>query len=284
MTIRTWAATVSAQGLDVSNYSGSFDWAGAVATVPGLAFGVFRLTEGLGGAGMNSPDPTAGWNHAQIAQHGLRRGAYHFLHPGLDGAAQARYFVQEYGKLGLTGQDMLWLDNETAGASPQAVAACAQAFMRELDALCPHNPRGVYTYIEFAKQGNCQGLGGWPLWLSYPALSAPAPPPPWVNWKFWQWGFRNGFDADAFNGSAQALDAWIASYAPPVAKGPFRHVADGTYSLAQIARARNTTVAHLVEVTAAAVQPADLAAIAASLAGAQDQPLPAGFVWYSTNP
>jgi lysozyme len=205
---------VSAQGLDVSNFSGRFDWSNAVNTVPGLVFGVFRLTQSLGQAGMNSPDPTAAWNHQQIAEHGLHRGGYHFLDPAKGGAAQAQYFVDEYSKLGLTGEDMLWLDNETTGASPHVVSACAQSFMAELDHLCPHNPRGVYTYISFAKDGNCAGLGEYPLWLAFPAAAAPVPPPPWVKWQFWQFGFRNGFDADAFNGSAQALDDWIASFAP----------------------------------------------------------------------
>jgi hypothetical protein len=70
----------------------------------------------------------------------------------------------------------------------------------------------------------------------------------------------------------------------PAPHGPYRHVADGTLSLAQIARQRNTTVQHLVEVTAGALKPADLAAIAAVLDGAMNTPLPKGFVFYTTNP
>lgn len=214
----TPAAVTSAQGLDVSNFQGKFNWQNAARTIPGLSFGVFRLTQGLGG-GHNSPDPDAPWNHAQIAAHGLHRGAYHFLDPGTSGAAQAESFVTQYSRLGLTAQDMLWLDNETPGATPAATAACAQAFMAELGRLAPHNPQGVYTFIDFARQGHCAGLGGYPLWLAFPSSAAPAAPPPWTRWTFWQWGQRST-DADAFNGTAAALDQWITSHQPRGATAP----------------------------------------------------------------
>jgi len=170
---------------------------------------------------------------------------------------------------------MFWLDSETAGTSPADVAACAVAFMTELDRLVPRNPRGVYTFISFAEAGNCAGLSGYPLWLAYPAADAPASPPPWHRWTFWQWGTRDGTDADAFNGTAAQLDDWIASWQP--AAGPYRHAAPGGRSLAQIAAARDTTPAHLVQVTAAALTAADIAVLAAL-------PLPAGTPYYTSNP
>ena len=87
-------------------------------------------------------------------------------------------------------------------------------FMAELKVLAPHNPRGVYTYIDFAREGNCAGLEFEPLWLAYPAALAPVAPPPWTRWTFWQWGTRDGTDADAFNGTEAQLSAWIGSFAP----------------------------------------------------------------------
>jgi lysozyme len=210
----------SAQGLDVSNFQGRFSWAGTT----GLSFGIYRMTQGLG-AGVNSPDPDAQWNHDQIRAKGLHHGAYHFLDPALPGAAQARYFVARHQAIGLGAADMLWLDSETAGSSPAATAACAQAFMTELQALCPRNPKGVYTFISFATSGHCAGLGRWPLWLAFPAAAAPQPPPPWARWAFWQWGLRNGVDADAFNGTAAQLSAWIASFAAPPPPAPWKPVA-----------------------------------------------------------
>lgn len=203
-----------ARGIDVSNYSGQFDWAG----VSGLSFGICRASQGLGAAGTNSPDPTLSWNWPRIKEKGLARGAYHFLDPGLDGAAQARYFVDTAGAVGLETTDMLWLDNETAGASPAAVAACARDFMAELVSLRPHNPRGVYSYWDFITSGNCAGLGGYPLWLAIYQTAAPGAPAPWSSWKFWQYGTADDYDEDVFNGSAADLSAWISSFQPKVVK------------------------------------------------------------------
>ena len=267
--------TASAQGVDVADFQGAYDWAAAKKAIPDLAFGVYRLTQGLGASGTASPDPDAAWNHAQIAAQGLHRGAYHFLDAHLSGEAQAQYFVTEHARLGTVAADMLWLDNEMAGASPAETAACAVAFMAELGKLVPHNPRGVYTFIDFAREGNCAGLEGDPLWLAYPNATAPATPPPWHRWTFWQWGQRNGADTDAFNGTASQLDDWIASFQPRT--GPFRHVAPGNRSLGQIAAARGTTPGHLVQVTTGALTPTDVA----DIAGLH---LPAGFPYYTTNP
>lgn len=221
----------SAQGVDVSNFQGKYDWAAAKKRMPGLQFGLYRMTEALG-KDVNSPDPDARHNHDGVKALGIHHGAYHVLHPGFDGAAQARYFIDQHEKIGLSVTDMLWLDDEIQGSSPGHVAETGQAFMAELHKLAPHNPIGVYSYISFIKAGNCAGLGHWPLWLAYPSSRAPVPPMTWARWTFWQWGLRNGVDADAFNGTAGELDAWVASFAPR--KGPTRHIATGLESLADI--------------------------------------------------
>lgn len=197
-----------ARGVDVSNYAGNYNW----SATSGLSFGICRATEGLGGAGMNSPDPFLAWNWPRIKQRGLARGAYHFLHPGLDGAAQARYFVKVISGYGLQNTDMLWLDNETAGASPAQVAACARDFMATLSALRPHNPRGVYSFQDFILAGNCAGLAQYPLWLAVFQSATPGAPAPWHKWLMWQSGSGSGFDNDVFNGSAADLSRWIKSY------------------------------------------------------------------------
>src|SRR5580700_3190443 len=167
-----------AQGIDVSNYAGEFNWAGT----SGLSFGICRATQGLGASGTNSPDPYLSWNWPRIKAKGLARGAYHFLDPGLDGAAQASYFVESVSAVGLQTTDMLWLDNETAGSSPSAVAACARAFMARLVALRPHNPCGVYSYWSFITSGNCAGLSRYPLWLAIYQTATPGAPAPLSAW------------------------------------------------------------------------------------------------------
>ena len=200
----------NALGIDVSNFSGDFNWAGT----SGLSFGICRATQGLGAAGTNSPDPFLTWNWPRIKAKGLARGAYHFLDPALDGAAQASYFVTKVSAVGLETTDMLWLDNETAGASPAAVAACARAFMERLTRLRPHNPCGVYSFFDFIVEGNCAGLGSYPLWLAIFQSATPAAPAPWKSWTFWQSGSVSSHDNDVFNGTPAELTTWIGSFQP----------------------------------------------------------------------
>ena len=201
-----------AQGIDVSNYAGQFDWAGA----SGLSFGICRATQALGAAGTNSPDPFLSWNWPRIKDRGLARGAYHFLDPYLNGAEQATYFVETVASVGLETTDMLWLDNETAGPSPTAVAACARDFMAKLTSLRPDNPCGVYSFRDFITSGNCEGLGSYPLWLAIYQTATPGTPAPWSSWTFWQSGEASNHDDDVFNGSAADLSAWISSFQPKV--------------------------------------------------------------------
>jgi lysozyme len=278
----------SAQGLDVSNYQGKFDWSGTT----GLSFGVYRMTQGLG-VNANSPDPDAPWNNAQLSAKGLVRGAYHFFDPNLSGEAQAEYFVTQHSLIGLNDSDMLWLDHETAGASPTETSAAALAFMTELDKLRPNNPRGVYTFISFATGGNCAGLEKWPLWVAYPSSSAPATPAPWSAWQFWQYGLRNGVDTDAFNGTAAQLKAWVASYAPatpptatppaaaPKPPAPQPYNAPGNTSIATLAKQHGETVPELLWLTAQnRPQGFGLGETAYIAAGNWDALMPAGMtVW-----
>jgi len=203
--------TAHATGIDVSNYAGDYDW----AATSGLSFGICRTTQGLGQSGTNSPDPYLTWNWPRIKTKGLARGAYHFLDPYQSGADQAEYFVTTLTAQGLLTTDMLWLDNETAGASPAAVAACAVDFMTKLTALRPHNPCGVYSFWDFITSGNCAGLGKYPLWLAIFQSAAPAgAPSPWSAWHLWQSGGSSNHDNDTYNGTAAQLQQWIDSYQP----------------------------------------------------------------------
>jgi len=199
-----------ARGIDVSNFAGDFDW----SSTSGLSFGICRASQGLGGSGTNSPDPYLAWNWPRITGKGLARGAYHFLDPDLSGADQASYFVETVSAVGLKTTDMLWLDNETAGASPADVAACARDFMTKLVSLRPNNPHGVYSFYDFITSGNCAGLGSYPLWLAIYQSATPGAPAPWSAWKFWQSGETSNQDDDVFNGTGAELSQWISSFQP----------------------------------------------------------------------
>jgi lysozyme len=279
ITTAEFGGVQSAQLIDVANFQGKFDWAGAVRQVPGLAGGIAKLTEGL-----TFTDADAAHNWAGIKGQNLVRGGYHFGHPGEDATAQAQRFVAEAGKLGLTGSDLLALDLEVSdGRSPQQVASWAQTFMHVLETERPHNPLLVYTMVSFATGGESAGLGKYPLWLARPGNVAPVAPPPWAKWTFWQWGTRNGDDADAFNGTTAQLHAWVEGFAPvtpaptPQGKGPYRHATTQPMTLAELAASRNTTITHLVEVSGDNYTDGDWAHLS-------KLDLPVGTRYYTSNP
>jgi GH25 family lysozyme M1 (1,4-beta-N-acetylmuramidase) len=214
ITTAQFGGVASAQLIDVANYQGAYDWAAAKRNLPGLAGGIFKVTEGL-----TFIDQFAQHNHDGIAAVGLAaRGMYHFLRPGVGtGRAQAQFFAAKLRSLGLSARDMLWCDNEDATGGPAHVSAFAGEFMNELHSQFPRNPKGVYSNVSFDQGGYDAGLGRWPWWAAHPG-SAPAAPPVWARWTFWQWGIRRGVDADAFNGTIDQLTTWLSSFAAPVPK------------------------------------------------------------------
>jgi GH25 family lysozyme M1 (1,4-beta-N-acetylmuramidase) len=238
-----FAGIASAQLIDVSNFQGAYDWVAAQRQVPGLAGGICKLTEGTG-----FTDADAAHNWAALAQAGLVRGGYHFAHPGEDVTTQLDHFLGEAGQLGLRTTDLLALDLEvTDSRSPAQVAGWAQAFMAALTHARPHNPVLVYTMTSFATGGESAGLGKYPLWLARPGGgAAPVAPPPWAKWTFWQWGTRSGVDADAFNGTAADLAAWVDSFQPVPSPPPVASdkvwTADGHTSVRQFAHRNGVSV------------------------------------------
>ena len=89
--------------------------------------------------------------------------------------------------------------------------------------------------------------------------------------------YRNAGTYDVSVFSRAWLDATSGSQPAHPPAGPHRHTAPGGRSLAQIAAGRNTTPAHILQVTAGALTPADITTTASLH-------LPAGWVYYTTNP
>src|SRR5258708_39201311 len=99
---------MSAQGEDRSDYQ-------PVTPAGPLDFIFYKATEGL-----TWESKTYAANVAQARSEGKPLGSYHFLHPGLNGAAQARFFldfIRRHG--GLHDGDQLVSDCELmAGVAP----------------------------------------------------------------------------------------------------------------------------------------------------------------------
>ena len=167
----------------------------------GQQFVILKATEGT----TYIDSHFAGW-WSELA--GKLRGAYHFARPSNDPATEATHFLAEIeGRL--KPGDLVVLDFETAdGMSPAHCAAWAKTWLQHVHAGTGRVPI-VYTFLNFAEEGYCAGLGGFPLWVADPSSSRGKPrvPAPWTSWVLHQYSTAGGIDRDVFNGSAADFQA-----------------------------------------------------------------------------
>lgn len=199
------------QGIDVSHYEGTIDWAAVHAA--GIDFAFMKATENI-----DFVDPQFATNWQAAGAAGVIRGAYHFFRPEVDPVAQADYFVahagvQAAGDLPLT-LDLEVTDTDTAAAAAQS----ALQFLARVAATTGRTPI-VYTSASFMDStlGSPAGFGGDTLWVANWQVSCPSMPSAWSQWRFWQKadngtvggisGMAN-VDLDVFNGSLAELQTF----------------------------------------------------------------------------
>jgi lysozyme len=191
------------KGIDVSSYEGTVDW--NAWKRKGLAFAVAKATEGR-----TIRDSKFARNWSELRRIGLVRGAYHFAHPGNDANAEADFFLSTVRARGLEAGDLLVLDLErTDGKSAAHVSSWARTWCSRVAKAIGCDPI-LYTFLSFAQEGNCAGLGGHPLWIADPSRTAGRPrvPAPWKHWLLHQYDV-DPIDADVANVStAAALRAY----------------------------------------------------------------------------
>lgn len=183
------------RGTDISAYQSS---------IPAGDFCVLKATEGLG---YDDPPFASRWK--ALGQRGTLRGAYHFSHPKNDPVAEANHFLRIVRAAGLKPGDMLVLDHEVSdGTSPAHCAAWARTWCQYVTDSVGYRPV-VYTFLSFAQEGRCEGLGTYPLWIADPsrAPAHPRVPAPWKSWVMHQYAETGGIDRDVFNGDRAG---WLA--------------------------------------------------------------------------
>lgn len=244
-------------GIDISHHQGLFGWEAWIAK-HSLGFAFVKASEGL-----HTGDAQFARNWRKLRELGITRGAYHFPHPDQNPTAEADHFLAAVHAVEAArpGVDLLCLDHENAatGASPAHAAAWARTWLARVEDQTGIRPV-LYTYLDYAHHGFCDGLGDWPLWIADPSSTkAPRVPKPWTSWVMWQTGER-GVDFDQFHGTPAQLTAFAAStnlrahHAP--AKTPTRTAPPRTpahppaparkpvVSLAVVRRAANTHGRH----------------------------------------
>jgi lysozyme len=197
-------------GVDVSSFQGApATWSKEAGAIQWAAVKITELipptTAGGSVIRYLNPDAAADW--AYLKAHGLVRVAYMFGHPSVDPTASVDWFISQLTPLGIEDGDAVALDHEVAdSADPAAASAWAVSVQQQLHARLGRTPL-LYTFPNFAGEGNCAGLGGYPLWISDPSSPAghPRVPAPWSTWALHQYETTGSIDRD------------VSSYATPAA-------------------------------------------------------------------
>jgi hypothetical protein len=203
-------------GVDVASFQGSpGSWTSAAGDI---VWAGVKLTElQPNGTKYVNPDAKADMDWLHTNHKG--RVAYLFGHPSVDATETVDFFLTEFNHIGLYDTDAAALDLETTdGKSAQEVAAWAANVLSQLHKRLDRPPL-VYTFIDFAKQGNCAGLGGYPLWIADPSSPQghPVVPGPWKTWAIHQYGTTANIDRDVADYASQSamVDALGKKTPPP---------------------------------------------------------------------
>jgi lysozyme len=193
-------------GIDVSAYQGTFDW----EAHKGIGFAGLRATSWSSATAFEA-DAQLVRNAAQtwdVFDGRIPRLYYHETRVQTGPAAQANCFVAVVGAHLCRGDVLVAAMEDTGGARPADVAAWHREFMRALLAATDKAHRAiVYCNPSWAEAGNCEGLGGYGLWLASYGVAEPVVPEPWKHWLFWQRS-GTGLDEDVWNGTAAGLAEW----------------------------------------------------------------------------
>ena len=191
-------------GIDVSHFQGEIDW--ALVRDQGVSFAFINATEGL-----NHCDTMFYKNWKRIKQANLKRGAYHFFTPEIDGAQQAQNFLMN---VNLQNGDLPpLLDMEiTEHANPEELVQRIQDWRRVVSTAFEAKPI-IYTNLKSYFRFIAGRFDEYPVWIArynekVPDLGNNK------KWSFWQYdnngklkGIDQDVDLNAFQGSFAELDS-----------------------------------------------------------------------------
>ena len=203
LSVGTQATVHTLPGVDVSSFQGP---PGSWTTVAGhIVWAAVKLTElEPNGTRYINPDAQADWDW--LKANGKGRIAYLFGHPAVSATETVTFFLSELNHIGLRDTDAVALDLEvTDGLRPAQVAAWGVSVQSQLKTKLDRPPL-LYTFVNFAKEGNCAGLGGYPLWIADPnnPPGQPVVPAPWKTWAIHQYAITGAIDRDVANYATQA--------------------------------------------------------------------------------
>ncbi|KAK6992708.1 secreted hydrolase [Favolaschia claudopus] len=208
---RDLAERAQPQGIDVSHFQATVNWANVKAS--GVSFAYIKATEGT-----TFIDSTFSSKYTGATNAGLIRGGYHFAHPDTSsGATQAKFFLAHGGGWsgdGITLPGALDIEYNPSGAecyglSHSAMVSWISDFSSTYHAATTRYPV-IYTTTDWwtTCTGNSAAFGSNnPLWIAHYASSIGTVPAGWSFATFWQYADSgpNPGDQDLFNGDAAGL-------------------------------------------------------------------------------
>lgn len=172
-----------------------------------IEWAAVKLTElGPNGSRYVNPDAAADW--ARLKAQDDARIAYLFAHPATSTSATVSLFLSVLTELGLEDGDGVAIDiEETDGLPQQHVSEWVEEVAEALHAHLGRVPI-IYTYRDFAIEGNLAGLGRYPLWISDPSSPAghPVVPSPWREAAIHQYVASGALDRDVTIGFANVAE------------------------------------------------------------------------------
>jgi lysozyme len=166
-----------------------------------------------------SVDPLFDSRWASMGVHGMHRGAYDFFHPGVDPIHQADSFLRAVSLFNKNTTDTMWLDWESTDnvPTPQDRANGLKWLLR-VEEKSGKTP-GIYVGPYFAEALKLdQTFKRFPLWVCHYGAKCPLVPPPWDNWKVWQYsetgslnGIKGHVDLNMFNGNSIELAQFLTT-------------------------------------------------------------------------
>lgn len=202
-------------GVDVARFQAGLDFDKLARN--GVKFAFIKATEG---GDLLDPEFKTHWARAQAA--GIKRGAYHFYYWCRGPEDQARWFFRHVPK----DPNMLppVLDVEWNPFSPtcrirppaEDVRRVMTTWLKMTEAHYGRTPI-IYVTPDFYERNELWKLKGYHMWLR--AVAKPLSEVyPGQRWTFWQYtgtgripGAPGNIDINAFNGSAEAWEAWVAN-------------------------------------------------------------------------
>jgi lysozyme len=192
----------SLEGVDVSDYHGTVDWAQVAQT---KAFAYARVADGA-----TFTDPTFLTNFAGIKKAGMKAGAYFFFEPAQDPTQQANLLVSQLVKAGFAPGDLVpMFDVEVSGGKTnQEVAANLQTAINVVKNTLMVTPGITTATALWNSVVASTAFAGSPLWIAYWGVGCPVLPLGWSDYVLWQYsdlgsvpGINGAVDLERSNGA-----------------------------------------------------------------------------------